>query len=306
MKKICTKCNVEKDIELFGSCKTTKDKKRPECKACVSAFNKAYRKKNADKLSAQQKAWREANKERKAATDKAYREANPEKIAAKRKAWVKAQGPNYSKDLYWKDVEKSRAQSRASYQKHKDKINENLKEKYANDQDFKNYKLALSKKRRKNMTPEQKLIEGRIYREKNKDKLKVRKKEYRTNNKDKVNKYFSKYIKERKETDANFKLTKHLRTRLYQALVAQHAVKSAKTLELLGASVAFVKEYLESLFQPGMSWDNYGEWHVDHIKPCASFDLTDPEQQKECFNYKNLQPLWSEDNMSKGARYNPD
>ena len=72
MKKICRKCNVEKDLELFGSCKTTKDKKRPDCKACVTAYNKAYRKKNANKLSAQGKVWREANKERKAAMDKAY------------------------------------------------------------------------------------------------------------------------------------------------------------------------------------------------------------------------------------------
>ena len=59
-----------------------------------------------------------------------------------------------------------------------------------------------------------------------------------------------------------------------------------------------------------MSWDNHGKgkgkWHIDHIRPCASFDLTDLEQQKECFNYSNLQPLWSEDNLIKGDRYNPD
>ena len=89
-------------------------------------------------------------------------------------------------------------------------------------------------------------------------------------------------------------------------MVAQYTVKSDKTLELLGASVTFVKKYLESLFQPGMSWDNYGEWHVDHIIPCASFDLNDPEQQKKCFHYTNLQPLWAADNIAKGARYKPD
>ena len=306
MKKICRKCNVEKDLELFGSCKTTKDKKRPDCKACVTAYNKAYRKKNANKLSAQGKVWREANKERKAAMDKAYVEANKEKVAARKKAWVKAQGPNYNKANYWKDVEKSRAQGRASHAKHAEKRNAERRLRYAEDEAFREERKAAQKERKAKMTPEQKLIEGRIYREKNKDELRVKKKEYRTNNKDKVNKYFRGYNKERKETDPNFKLTKHLRTRLYKALVAQHAVKSAKTLELLGASVAFVKKYLESKFTPGMSWDNYGEWHVDHIKPCASFDLTDPEQQRECFNYKNLQPLWWEDNISKGDRYNPD
>ena len=51
-----------------------------------------------------------------------------------------------------------------------------------------------------------------------------------------------------------------------------------------------------------MTWDNHGEWHIDHIKPCASFDLTDADQQRECFNYTNLQPLWAKDNLSKGAK----
>jgi hypothetical protein len=59
---------------------------------------------------------------------------------------------------------------------------------------------------------------------------------------------------------------------------------------------------MESLFLEGMSWDNYGKWHIDHIRPCSSFDLSDTEQQKICFNYKNLQPLWAEDNLRKGAK----
>jgi hypothetical protein len=52
-----------------------------------------------------------------------------------------------------------------------------------------------------------------------------------------------------------------------------------------------------------MTWDNYGEWHVDHIQPCASFDLSDPKQLAECFNWSNLQPLWAKENISKGAKY---
>ena len=53
-----------------------------------------------------------------------------------------------------------------------------------------------------------------------------------------------------------------------------------------------------------MNWDNYGVWHLDHIIPCARFDLSDPEQQKICFHYTNLQPMWGEDNMRKGAKLN--
>jgi hypothetical protein len=72
--------------------------------------------------------------------------------------------------------------------------------------------------------------------------------------------------------------------------------------KLLGCSVDEFKAHLESLFQPGMTWDNHSKegWHIDHIKPCASFDLTDPKQLAECFHYTNQRPLWAFDNLSKG------
>ena len=53
----------------------------------------------------------------------------------------------------------------------------------------------------------------------------------------------------------------------------------------------------------GMSWENHGDWHVDHIRPCCSYDLTIEEEQKKCFHYTNLQPLWAEENLSKGGAY---
>ena len=60
-----------------------------------------------------------------------------------------------------------------------------------------------------------------------------------------------------------------------------------------------LKKHLENQFVEGMSWDNYGEWQIDHIVPCASFDLSDPNQQRICFNFRNLQPLWAKDNQRK-------
>lgn len=77
--------------------------------------------------------------------------------------------------------------------------------------------------------------------------------------------------------------------------------KSKSTEALLNISFEKFKTYLEQLFQPGMSWDNYGEWHIDHIIPCAHFDLTDPYQQRICFHYLNMRPLWANENIAKGS-----
>lgn len=89
-----------------------------------------------------------------------------------------------------------------------------------------------------------------------------------------------------------------------QRMVECGAKKQRRSCEYLGASFDDVKAYLESRFLPGMSWDNYGPngWHIDHIKPIASFDLLDPEQVKQAAHYTNLQPLWALDNLCKGAK----
>jgi len=107
-------------------------------------------------------------------------------------------------------------------------------------------------------------------------------------------------IRQRKYNKKN-KLTAYLRKRIWEAL--RNNYKSAHTLELLGCSVKFLKLWLQLQFKDGMSWSNYGKWHVDHIRPCASFDMSNSEHQKACFNYTNLQPLWAKDNLEKSAKY---
>jgi len=103
-------------------------------------------------------------------------------------------------------------------------------------------------------------------------------------------------------TNLNYRIAWNLRSRVRRAM---HGIdKSASTLVLLGCSVQKLKTYLERRFLSGMSWANYGKygWHLDHKKPCAWFDLRKPAQQRECFHYTNLQPLWAFDNQSKGGR----
>ena len=114
--------------------------------------------------------------------------------------------------------------------------------------------------------------------------------------------YMRNYMAERAGNDVDFKLRGVLRARVRAAVTRVGGEKSRKTMQLVGCSVPKLRQHLEAQFTDGMTWDNHGEWHIDHIKPCASFDLTDAEQQRECFNYTNLQPLLAKDNMSKGAK----
>jgi hypothetical protein len=111
------------------------------------------------------------------------------------------------------------------------------------------------------------------------------------------------WIKKQMKTNPEYRIKHIYRARIRKAI--KKGFKSGSTLDLLGVkNILIVKNYIQKKFQEGMCWDNYGEWHIDHIIPCASFDLTKESEQKKCFHYTNLQPLWAKDNLSKGCRLN--
>ena len=157
----------------------------------------------------------------------------------------------------------------------------------------------------------------KIYNDLNKDKIKNRKskwyylnkndvqtinKEWRLKNKDRLKKYKSSYNKTKESISVQYKLSNRLRQRLYKAINGNF--KSGSAVKDLGCSIEELKLHLESKFQPGMSWDNWDRygWHIDHIKPLASFDLTDRNQLLEACHYTNLQPLWAKDNIIKSDK----
>lgn len=164
----------------------------------------------------------------------------------------------------------------------------------------------------------------REYCKKNREKLNARQREYRAKDVEKYRQYRRTYsiqnpekTKEyRKKTYANnpdyhknrvihdvqYRLSKNLRCRLYRAL--ERNFKAGSAVKDLGCSVAEFKDYLESMFKDGMSWDNYGRggWHIDHIRPLSSFDLTNREEVVIACHYTNMQPLWAAENIRKGAK----
>lgn len=142
------------------------------------------------------------------------------------------------------------------------------------------------------------------YHIKNKVRKSIYDKNYRLNNKEKVDKYHREYTNKRSKNDIFFKLANSLRQRLNKAI--KHSYKSGSAVTDLGCSVEDLKIYLESKFQPGMSWDNYGfgigKWNIDHIVPLSKFDISDRVQLLIACNYTNLQPMWHIDNIRKGNR----
>lgn len=135
---------------------------------------------------------------------------------------------------------------------------------------------------------------------------KERVKRWRQDNIKKFRAYKREYIKSRRKSDVQVKLRDTLRCRIRIAIKA--GKKSGSAVKDLGCSLGEFKLYLESKFQPGMTWDNYGHdgWHIDHIIPLAHFDLTDREQFLIACNYKNMQPLWAKDNFYKNDKLNFD
>lgn len=131
--------------------------------------------------------------------------------------------------------------------------------------------------------------------------------EWKDRNKEHMRSYRKKRHAKNMQNNPQYRASRIVRGRINSAL--KHGSKTGYSLELLGCSITDFMRHLESLFQPEMSWENHGvqkkgelKWQIDHIRPIASFDLTDPEQQKTCFHWSNCQPLWAVDNRNKSDK----
>lgn len=199
MKKICSKCKLEKDLDDFNKSRKHKDGLNYRCRDCGKIYNKEWKIKNPEKWKNQQERIKKALKTKEA--------------KLKIKEW------------FIKNKEKSKEQGRKWF----------------------------------------------------------------------YNKFHN---------DINFKLKHSFRTRLRDALKKNKTQKSESVLKMTGCSLIEIKEYLQNQFLPEMTWDNWGKvWEIDHIKPCVSFDLTNIEQQKQCFHYSNLRILFKTTDIAKSFGY---
>lgn len=261
--KVCKKCLIEKGVDEFYLEKRNKSGVMGSCKDCYNTISKIYRDNNPDKVKKRSKKYYKNNIDNVKEKQKKYRENNHNEILVK-------QG-------------KFREENRK-------KINENLKLWKSNNRE----KVLLSQKK---------------YRENNKEKQKEYRSKYRINNIDNINNNRKKtqplinlYLKNKRDNNPIFKLTINMRNRLNSYLKIKNISKKNSTFEIVGCKPKFLKEYLETQFVNGMSWNNYGlyGWHIDHIIPLSSAK-TEEEIYKLC-HYTNLQPLWAEENIKKSNK----
>ena len=150
--------------------------------------------------------------------------------------------------------------------------------------------------------PEKHRLKNKKYRDSNREKYNSIQKEWCKNNRDKRRDIENKYYHEVQKENLHHKLTRNIRSRIKKYLSRNS--NSNSTLKIVGCTPEHLKQHLEKQFDKDMSWDNYGlyGWHIDHIIPLASAK-TEQELYSLC-HYTNLQPLWAEDNLSKGSKLN--
>lgn len=149
-----------------------------------------------------------------------------------------------------------------------------------------------------------KLENHKNWRKENKEHLREYHTKWRNKNREHVREYGRKYEQERRASDPKYRLAARTRTAVYTCLKEGNVAKYRSTFEILGYTLEQLMEHLENKFTKGMTWDNYGEWHVDHIIPMSSFEFESVEDRefKICWSLKNLQPLWGLDNLIKGCK----
>jgi hypothetical protein len=272
--------NIQHDYFIWEEKNSTEQKTKLE----NNGVNEEVVSMNETKIDLTQKDWKDI-------TDPKLR------LKAYKKDWHKN-----NKDLILKKAQSYRLKNKSKlklkkeeyYKKNKSILNDKKKTYYKLNKD----KIKIKQKVWRNLNKDKKKALDKAYRENNKDKRKSRHKAWHESNKDKVNSYYN----NRRKTDIQFKLQAILRSRLYSAVKDNR--KKGSAVKDLGCTIEQLKQHLESKFQPGMSWDNHtlDGWHIDHIKPLSSFDLSDRKQLLEACHYTNLQPLWAKDNLTKSDK----
>lgn len=284
--KVCEACNIEKPLSDFYSRKG-RDTYHNRCKRCCIDGVKVVREEKTSKICKHCGIEKPLSEYQKAGGGKWLQ------------PYCKPCDSNRKKKHHLENRERIIVKNREYYHKNKEEISRKDKEKRAaipKRPKVYNRMPEEERKRRKSECDKR-------YRQLNAEKIIANKRSYQESGRATE---VAKAWQAKQMSNIEFRTKKRLRGRIYVAL--KRGIKSESTMVLLGCTIEYFKQYFESLFTEGMTWEKYadGEIVIDHIKPCILFDLTKEDQQRECFNYKNLQPLWKIDNLKKGITYNKE
>lgn len=191
----------------------------------------------------------------------------------------------YNKLYYEKNKEKNKQANKLYVENNKEKINKNRKQYKLNNKEEINNK-------------------AKIYYQKNKEVISEKSKEYQKINREKIKKYIKGYVKNRRKIEPLFKLRMNIRNLIGNSIKNKGYTKKTKTFEILGCSYEEFKQHLERQFKKGMTWDNLGQWHLDHIYPVSI--AKDEAELIKLNHYTNFQPMWAAENISKGNKIIPN
>lgn len=235
-------------------------------------------------ISEKQKKYRSENWDRIRAIERKSHQKHILKREAYRKAMWEKRGDElraYYRQYFRKNKERRKAASRRYYAKNKELIK------------------ADGRRRYRDTIPYQR-VRSTTYYHNNKQRKYLTQKLCREKNKDKYNASRNKWKRYQYKTNPVYKIISSCRSKIHIALKRQSAIKSKRTIQLLGCSADFFKTFLQNQFTGNMSWENYGKyWNIDHVIPVSSFDLTVPENQKKAFHYSNCRPMLASHNFSK-------
>ena len=291
--KRCTKCGEEKELDKFYKRKINKDGLYGECKKCHYKRNRIWRKNNSDKIKGYTKKYYQNdikkrriygkkyyydNLEKSKKNNKEWRKNNPEKVRKNRINWAR-NNPERVKELQkiWikNNPEKNKKRYKKYYKKNIKKIKESYKKYYQN----------------------------------NKKKIKEINKRWHINNLNRINKWNNKYRNNKRKTDIHFKIKCNISRAINHKLKRRLLSKNGKsTFSFLPYTVDELKQHLESLFQPWMNWQNYGNkagmWCIDHRHPDSLFNYTSVEDEEfqKCWALENLQPMEFIENIKKSDK----
>jgi hypothetical protein len=288
--KKCNDCNEEKDLNCFyfrknkntyeGKCKECnarivreRRQNNDDVKESVKKSQKKYYLKNKDRLNGQNRAYQEENKDRLSTLHKQYYQDNSERL----------------KEMARENREHIKEKILAG-QLEKPKINEKTCTKCSLTKDISNFTFRKTRNIYESVCKECNTMREREHRRLKKGEINARRKEIR------------------KPLTNEQKIKRDLRFEIIRCIKDINFMDTY--IELTDCDSDFLAKWFEYNFeldeQSGMSWDNYGShWHIDHVTPCASFDMTDEDEQKKCFHWTNLSPVLKEYNLSKGSKIKP-